>query len=52
MADEAFAAAVREPTLRVPGHTMAKVDADQVLADLAQAACSMLTGLVGWGYSV
>ena len=35
----AFAAAVREPTLRALGRTMAKKDADQVLVYFARAAC-------------
>ena len=38
MADDAFVAAVREPILRDPGRKTAKVDADQVLTDLAQVA--------------
>lgn len=38
MADASSVAAVREPILRDLGHMMAKVDADQVLIDLAQVA--------------
>lgn len=38
MVAASFVAAVREPKLRALGHRMAKVDADQVLTDLAEVA--------------